>query len=208
MQKILESIDDINIKIIYYYSQEKSVFTTLSDCYGELFKYDLMKISKKISELNPSSNYEFFVVNNSEEFVFSEIISAFNGFEYYGEHKNIIIEQGYSIDRCYYNKKVKEKKYMEIHIEKNYGNIAEKHYGDNYLKISLDDISSELKTAKEICEDPTISKKLDEAIDASESGNESKLNSALKWLAKNAFDFIKSVSSDVLTNLISGQLQG
>lgn len=208
LQKILESIDDINIKVIYYYSQDKSVFTTLSDCYGELFKYDLMKISKKISELNPSSNYEFFVVNNREEIVFSEMISAFNGFEYYGEHKNIITEQGYSIDRCYYNKKAKEKKYMEIHIEKNYGNIAERHYGDNFLKIGADNISSELKTAEEICEDPVIKEKLNEAIDANESGNESKLKSALKWLAQNAFDFIKSVSSDVLTNLISGQLQG
>lgn len=95
---------------------------------------------------------------------------------------------------------------MEIHIEKFIGNVSEKHYGDNYLNIDFDKIIGELNTAKEICQDPETKEKLDEAIEAGQSCNERKLNKALKWLAENALDFIKSVSSDVLVALISSQL--
>lgn len=206
LKKILESIDDINIKILYYFNPCKSIFTTLSNCYGELYKYDLAVISEKLRKLNPSSNYEFFVVKNGGEFDFYETIKEFDGFEYYGVDLDVIKEQGYSIDRYYYTKTAKEEPKTGIHIEKVYGFVTENYYGDGKICFSFDMITSELETAKQSCDNPEVSQRIEEAIEASKEKNKSKLTKALKWLGENALDFIKTVSSEVLTNLIQAQM--
>ena len=73
-------------------------------------------------------------------------------------------------------------------------------FGNMY---NIEQLSGDLNTVSENCENPEVKKYIQEAKEAIEKKDESKLKKCLKWLGEHAIELIKDVGAGVLVELIA-----
>lgn len=199
LENILDFIENDAVRVLYFYSKNENIKLFYNNYFfGKIFKMQLKSV------LNNYKLYQFPCIVPELIFVSDEEIVTPQLLRYDFNHVESF-KKGNNIFRIYHIKKGEKEMYInEQKVENGIIVNAETIYlnFNNDIYQNRESILKELKEIKKKCNNKDIEKNISDAIENLEKDN-NKFMKALKWLGENAFDFIKSVSSGVLVELIN-----
>lgn len=199
LTSLLEFYNDVDIRIIFYFSQSNILLSTDFKCFGSLFLSEIKRILSQAKDLSTNYMPEVIVPDNSFD-EFNRIISDISGLSFPNYHD-------FNFHRFYYIPKKEETK-MSIKIDKIYGDTIIGDYGTiekSYHNevFNFDVFMHELEDLKTKSLNKKTHDKIEEGIDACKKSKKDKVVQILKWLGENALDIIKEVSPTLISAWLS-----